>query len=237
MVKCIKDLNITADDTIVVVLPDSIRSYLSKFVDDDWLAANDLLPPTPPLTPPTEEGRPMSPTARAKDPFHGATIASLRLKPVTTISSDQSCADAIETMRDKGFDQLPVSSSHPPHKLIGLLTLGNLLSYISSSRASPNDPVEKVMFDFTKISEIKTDPQAAAFKNLSLSGSKKKRDFVEITKDTPLSALSRFFEWNSAAVVTERTKEGELKPVAVVTKIDLLTWTVRAKKNGAINGV
>jgi cystathionine beta-synthase len=29
---------------IVVVLPDSIRSYLSKFADDDWLAANNFLP-------------------------------------------------------------------------------------------------------------------------------------------------------------------------------------------------
>jgi cystathionine beta-synthase len=99
MVQAIRDLDVKEDDVVVVVLPDSIRSYLSKFVDDDWLAANDLLPPTPPITPPEE---PASPTLRATDPFAGATIASLRLKPVTTISSDQSCADAIETLRDKG---------------------------------------------------------------------------------------------------------------------------------------
>lgn len=57
--------------------------------------------------------------------------------------------------------------------------------------------------------------------------------------ETPLRALSRFFEWNSAAVVTEREEEegggsGQqeswMKPVAVVTKVDLLGWLVRQGK-------
>jgi cystathionine beta-synthase len=144
-------------------------------------------------------------------------------------------------MRDKGFDQLPVSSASSPTRLIGLVTLGNLLSYIGSSRASPSDPVSKVMFKFTQLSEVITDPTdtslispSSGLGNLALSDSPKKpkrKGFVEITRETKLSALSRFFEWNSAAVVTERTSEGELKPVAVVTKVDLLTWMVRAKKN------
>jgi len=235
---------------VVVVLPDSIRSYLSKFADDDWLAANDLLPPTPPTTPPEQRTAPMSPTLRAKDPFAGATIASLRLKPVTTISSASHCDEAIETMRDKGFDQLPVSSASETTKLVGLVTLGNLLSYISSGRAEPNDPVSKVMFDFTHLNERVTDPKdisltspskkenqsllssAAAALNLTDKSKKeKKRKFVEITKDTPLSALSRFFEWNSAAVVTEHQVDGSLKPIAVVTKVDLLSWMVRMKKH------
>ena len=60
---------------------------------------------------------------------------------------------------------------------------------------------------------------------------KHNRKFVEITMETPLRALSRFFEWNSAAVVTERVREGRdeewMKPVAVVTKVDLLAWLVR----------
>ena len=66
-------------------------------------------------------------------------------------------------------------------------------------------------------------------------GGKGRKQFVEITMDTPLKALSRFFEWNSAAVVTEREggvngEEGLMKPVAVVTKVDLLTWLVKQGK-------
>lgn len=183
---------------------------------------------------------PLSPTLRAKDPFAGATIASLRLKPVTSIASNSPCIEAIETMREKGYDQLPVSSQ--AGKLVGLVTLGNLLSYISSGRAEPDDPVSKVMFNFTVMDEVVTDP--TDFKmpplldqsdtKIGENAHKNRRKFVEITRDTPLSALSRFFEWNSAAVVTEREQNGSLKAVGVVTKVDLLSWMVRMKKN--LNG-
>ena len=33
---------LTEDDVIVAILPDSIRSYLTKFVDDEWLKKNNL---------------------------------------------------------------------------------------------------------------------------------------------------------------------------------------------------
>lgn len=36
MVRACKDLKLGKDDTVVVILPDSIRSYLSKFVDGKW---------------------------------------------------------------------------------------------------------------------------------------------------------------------------------------------------------
>ena len=84
-----------------------------------------------------------STTTRASDPYAGATIRSLRLKPVTSVLSATSCAEAIETMRDRGFDQLPVLAG-PGGKLVGLVTLGNLLSYISRGRATGQSPVSDV---------------------------------------------------------------------------------------------
>jgi cystathionine beta-synthase len=136
-------------------------------------------------------------------------------------------------MREKGFDQLPVSSASTD-RLVGLVTLGNLLSYISSGRAGPNDPVSKVMFNFTHLNEVVTDPIDISMLTLTDEKEKKggkRRKFVEITRDTPLSALSGFFEWNSAAVVTEKTEGGAYKAVGVVTKVDLLSWMVRMKKH------
>lgn len=239
MVKGVKELGLGKGDTIVVVLPDSIRSYLSKFADDDWLAANDLLPPSPPTTSPPS---PVLVSSSAhKDPYHGATIKSLRLKPVTTVLANTPCSEAVETMREKGFDQLPVLAP-TGGKLVGLVTLGNLLSWISRGRATGKSPVSEVMFDFSSIPEVVTDPkdisrlsEAPKTNGIEESAHGKKqttpkRKFVEITIDTPLSALSRFFEWNSAAVVTEKAegKDGGLsKPVAVVTKVDLLSWMVK----------
>jgi len=109
-----------------------------------------------------------------------------------------------------------------------LVTLGNLLSHVSHERIKVTSLVEDVMFDFRKIKEVVT--------NLSLIGSvrhqggleKKKRSFEEITLDTPLDTLTRFFEHNSAAVVTEKSPEGGYKPIHVVTKVDLLAYLVKS---------
>ncbi|KAK2616548.1 cystathionine beta-synthase [Conoideocrella luteorostrata] len=223
MLKAVKDFGFKKGDVVVVVLPDSIRSYLSKFADDDWLAANGLLAVNGIETS-------ISKKPDTSDPYSGATIASLRLKPVTSVADTALCSEAIETMRDKGFDQLPVLSASS--KLVGLVTLGNLLSYISRGRATPHSPVKDVMFNFGHLDEIVTDPRQSADAGQATAT---KRKFVEITLDTPLSTLSKFFEWNSAAVVTERStsKNSLSKPLAIVTKVDLLTWLV--SKNMAVS--
>ena len=117
-------------------------------------------------------------------------------------------------------------------RLIGLVTLGNLLSYLASGRAGPTSPVRAVMFDFSRIPDVVTslqDLDVAVDEKRKRRGRRPKQ-FVEITRDTPLSALSRFFEWNSAAVVTDKGDDGQMRPVAVVTKVDLLSWLVRQKR-------
>lgn len=145
-------------------------------------------------------------------------------------------------MREKGFDQLPVLSSS--RKLVGLITLGNCLSWMSQGRAHADSAVEDVMFSFRKITEVVTDARdlersmkldadSDTDANTQVIKKTKKQqrrrgEFLEITLDTPLQALSRFFEWNSAAVVTERDAAGGMRPVAVVTKVDLLTWLMRS---------
>lgn len=221
MLKAVKDYGFKKGDVVVVVLPDSIRSYLSKFADDDWLAANGLLP----VNGIESTAAKTAGDKKNADPYEGATIAALRLKPVTSVSETAACSEAIETMRDKGFDQLPVLSASS--KLVGLVTLGNLLSYISRGRATGQSPVKDVMFDFSRLDEIVTDPRQRA----TGKSAGPKRKFVEITRDTPLSALSNFFEWNSAAVVTDGSGDAKSlsKPIAVVTKVDLLTWMVNRK--------
>ena len=257
MIKGIHDLKLGKGDTVVVILPDSIRSYLSKvcscdlnrsvqvlktfqFVDDDWLAANDLLPPTPPAT--NSSSLDLKAMGSSKDAYSGATIRTLRLKPVTTVLSHSTCADAIEVMRENGFDQLPVLAP-TGKKLVGLVTLGNLLSWIGQGRATGKSPVSDVMFSFSNISQVLRDPSdighIAKAKGIQTAmtngeadsqGVLRKRKFVEITLDTPLKALSRFFEWNSAAVVTQKDEKGNMRPVAVVTKVDLLAWLVKQNK-------
>jgi cystathionine beta-synthase len=164
----------------------------------------------------------------------GAKVSALRLKPITTVTANIPCETAIETMRDKGFDQLPVLAPSG-RKLVGLLTLGNVLSRLTHGRVTGKSPVSEVMFDFSKIPEVVTDPRDMGVTGARSNGTRtKRRQFIEITMDTPLSVLNRFFEWNSAAVVTEKDESGAMKPLAVVTKVDLLTWMLhQTKANGA----
>ncbi|CAI7642627.1 hypothetical protein N7527_011245 [Penicillium freii] len=226
LVKANEAKKFSKDDVVVVILPDSIRSYLSKFADDDWLAANDLLPSLPAVASTTQTQAPEA------DALANAKVSALRLKPITTVTANSPCETAIEVMRDRGFDQLPVLAPSG-RKLVGLVTLGNVLSRLTHGRASGQSPVSEVMFDFSKISEVVTDPRDLSKGVDSLKPRTRSRGFIEITMDTPLSVLNRFFEWNSAAVVTEKDASGAMKPLAIVTKVDLLTWMLRQSKTKA----
>jgi cystathionine beta-synthase len=206
--KVAKDL--TENDTVVVVLPDSVRSYLTKFIDDDWMKLNGFL-----------DDATLAAQAKKKSQYKGATIADLNLKPVVTVKTNAKLSAVIDLLRDRGFDQIPVLNEND--KLVGLATLGHILSLVSRKRASVESPVQDVMLDFRKLNEF----EARSDVGLVTPGEHHpQRKFVEITVDTPLSALNRFFEHNSAAVVTERTGEG-VKPVHVVTKVDLLTYLAK----------
>jgi cystathionine beta-synthase len=110
------------------------------------------------------------------------------------------------------------------------VTLGNVLSRLTHGRATGQSPVSEVMFDFSKISEVVTDPRDLSKGIDSLKPRTRSRGFIEITMDTPLSVLNRFFEWNSAAVVTEKDASGAMKPLAIATKVDLLTWMLHQSK-------
>lgn len=212
---------------IVVILPDSVRNYLSKFIDDTWMENNNFI-----ATKEIAEGREMK-------QWQGATIKDLKLKPVVTVSDSAIAEAAIGIMSEKSFDQLPVLSQSGG--LVGLVTLGNLLSHISRGWATAQTPVRELMFDFTKLKEIVVDPNEIGSVKPKLKpkvGSeeetRRKRRFEEITLDTPLSALSRFFEHNSAGVVTEKGKDGGLAVKHVVTKVDLLAYLVRAGKKETV---
>ena len=220
-----------------MILPDSVRNYLTKFIDNDWLAANDLLPKD-------ASGRDMlsrmEETSLISTPLDNTTVQNLRLRPLQSVQSTTSCREATAVMREQGFDQLPVLGGTEGRRLVGLVTLGNLLSRINHGRTTMNDPVSKVMFDFSRIPEITTshrdlvshfgpnrrgDCRSARnghslTKNTSLH-------FIEITMETPLSALNQFFEWNSAAVITERDSNGGIQPIAIATKVDMLAWLAR----------
>jgi len=135
----------------------------------------------------------------------GATIKELNLPDAVCVLPETTCKSCLEIMQKGGFDQVPVVDANK--KMVGLVTTGNLLSKVSKGRADPNESITKVMYHFNV-----------------------KRAFKEITLDTKLSDLERFFEKASAAFVTVREGPESIPVVKkVITKVDLLQYLFNKK--------
>jgi cystathionine beta-synthase len=99
----------TKDDVVVGVICDTGRNYLSKFFDDEWLKANNLL--------------------SRDQPAHsvGDLIKTRGPRKLVTISPDATAAEAIELMQATGISQLPVLDGDKAVGSMQEVTLARLL--------------------------------------------------------------------------------------------------------------
>jgi cystathionine beta-synthase len=99
----------TRDDLVVTLVCDTGRNYLSKFFDDAWLAANNLLD--------VEQ--------------HPGSITDLLTqrgpRNLVTITPDATVADAIDLLQATGISQLPVLQDGKPVGSIQEVTLARVL--------------------------------------------------------------------------------------------------------------
>jgi cystathionine beta-synthase len=84
-----------SDAVVVVLLPDSGRSYLSKVYNDEWMRANGLLATA-------------GAVARVEDLLHDRHHNG-PLPPLVLARTTQSVGDAISLLQEYGISQLPVS--------------------------------------------------------------------------------------------------------------------------------
>ena len=68
---------------------------------------------------------------------------SLELTTPCSIAPTVICREVITLMQTKDFDQLPVVEEGA---LVGVVTIGNLLSQVSSGRITTADPVSAAMY-------------------------------------------------------------------------------------------
>jgi len=123
-------------ERLVVLLPDSVRNYMSKFLSDSWMVENNFM-----------EDKDQGPSGEW---WTSHTVASLKLNSPVTVSPDVNVADCIALLKREGYDQLPVVDSSGA--IQGMATMGNLTAQITKGRISVNDPVSKVLFrQFKKI--------------------------------------------------------------------------------------
>jgi cystathionine beta-synthase len=109
----------------VVVLPDGVRNYMTKFVDDKWMRDNGF------FQTPTVQGR-------VQD-----LIATDARRPVLAVAKDtETIREVVDTMREKGISQLPVTSGGV---LVGIVTEGDLMAFLGSGEGATDSLVSKCM--------------------------------------------------------------------------------------------
>uniref|UniRef100_A0A669PI43 Cystathionine beta-synthase n=1 Tax=Phasianus colchicus TaxID=9054 RepID=A0A669PI43_PHACC len=119
----------------VVILPDSVRNYMSKFLNDKWMIKNGFLNDV-------QEHKPW---------WWNIKVQKLNLSAPLILLPEVSCQKAIEILREKGYDQAPVVAESG--LILGMVTLSNTLTSVLAGSAQFSDPVTKVIYDqFSKIS-------------------------------------------------------------------------------------
>jgi cystathionine beta-synthase len=91
--KAIQDANLTEGQRCVVILPDGIRNYMTKFLSDQWMIEKDLLPLD---------------DLKHQYWWWDTPVSSLNMEAPLTVSPDVPVQEAIDIMKRKGFDQMPV---------------------------------------------------------------------------------------------------------------------------------
>jgi cystathionine beta-synthase len=109
---------------MVVLLPDSVRNYLTKFVDDVWMRQHGFLQSD------WEVGS-ISDVLRA-----------LPRRPVITADITDRLGDVVDKFMEHGISQIPVLDSG---ELAGILTESDVLHQLVERRADRNSKVAEVM--------------------------------------------------------------------------------------------
>ena len=109
----------------VVVLPDAVRNYMTKFVDDRWMRDNGFFQTR------TLEGR-----------VQDVVETEARRPEIVVAEDTDSIREVIEKMREKGISQLPVTSGGV---LVGMVTEADLMNFLGSGEGTAGALVSKCM--------------------------------------------------------------------------------------------
>lgn len=130
-IQAAKDFGLKKGQKCVVILPDSIRNYMSKFLSDDWMSQRDFLQ----LDKHTDE---------SKSWWWNLHVSALNLHSPSTVAPDVTIEETLEILNREGFDQVPVVDEQGT--ILGMVTVGNMMAQVVRAKVKKSDPVSKVMY-------------------------------------------------------------------------------------------
>jgi cystathionine beta-synthase len=123
---------LTADDVVVVLLPDGGRGYLGKIFSDDWMADYGFV----------------------EEPHDGVTVGQILAKKggevptLVHVHPYETVREAIDILREYAVSQMPVVKAEPPvtaGEVVGSVVEKELLDLLFSGNAHLADPLERHM--------------------------------------------------------------------------------------------
>jgi len=132
------------DKRVVVILPDSVRNYMTKFLSDDWMEERSLLPLS------SELG---SSTAW----WSNLPVGSLALQAPLTVNPSVTVEETLELLDQEGFDQVPIVG--PEGDIHGMATVAHLMSLLVKGKLLSTDSVSKAVY--TRFKKVSLDSSLA----------------------------------------------------------------------------
>merc|ERR1719167_42931 len=121
-----------AGQKCVVLLPDSVRNYMTKFLSDQWMADHEFI---------ELESEP-------KQWWFGEKVSSMEMCAPLSVLPEITVEQTIEIMNSEGYDQLPVIDN--AGAIQGVATLGSLKSKLLKGKVQPTDAVSKATYSTFK---------------------------------------------------------------------------------------
>ena len=135
-----KDLR--EDQVCVVICPDNIRNYMTKFVVDNWLEARNLK---------ESENVHCHPWWNRKV----YEIINDVIAPQQTYKSSATCQEIIDNLKKQNIEQIAIVDEEG--ELLGIATIMNLMNKILDRSLNASDPISKHLFKkFVKINDETT---------------------------------------------------------------------------------
>jgi cystathionine beta-synthase len=121
--------SLKAGQNCVIILPDSVRNYMTKALSDDWMIDHNFIDDD------------IIKKKRYENWWADKRVCDLELNTPLTISGSVRCKDAIALLKKEGFDMVPVIDEDGD--VVGVVTEGNMSTRIISGRASPDTSVKE----------------------------------------------------------------------------------------------
>jgi cystathionine beta-synthase len=204
-VEAVKKYKLNEDQRCVIILADSVRNYMTKALSDDWMLDHKFID--------HDVIKPKKMEAWWAD----RRVCDIPLATPLTITSKVTIMDAIQLLKEEGFDMVPVIAADG--NVAGVVTEGNMTSRILSGQVKSNETVEDAKVIYKTFRKIEMNDKLS-----SVAHALNHEPFVLVVTE------QRCFNGQSPGKVETKTVIS-----GIVTRIDLLDYI--SKNEGTLGTI